>query len=149
MAVADSALRSGKVERPELRTLALASLRTGRARAVRVVELADSRAANPFESVARAIALAVPGLHLEPQVQIGRIGRVDLADADLRIVVECESWAYHGGQQRFRVDVRRYTQLTSAGWLVIRFVWEDVMFKPAQVQAALNAAVRLRTATTS
>ncbi len=146
LSVADSALRSGGVKRHDLLACARASPRSGRPRAVRVAELADPRADNPVESVTRSIALEVAGLHVVPQVGIGSIGRVDLADVGLRIAIECESWAYHGGAQPFRVDVRRYTRLVCRGWLVVRFVWEDVMFQPAQVRAALEAVVAIRRA---
>jgi very-short-patch-repair endonuclease len=146
LSVADSALRSRKVTRHQLLACARASPRSGRPRAIRVAELADPRADNPFESVARAIAFDVAGLQVEPQVGVGSIGRVDLADVKLKIVVECESWAYHGGVQPFRTDVRRYTRLVCSGWLVVRFVWEDVMFHPAEVRADLEAAVAIRRA---
>lgn len=36
----------------------------------RLAQLARGEAANPFESVARSIALRIPGLHVEPQVVI-------------------------------------------------------------------------------
>ena len=62
LAVADSALRSGKVRRADLIAAAAASPRTGRAAAERVARAASAKAANPFESVLRAIALEVPGL---------------------------------------------------------------------------------------
>ena len=69
--MADSALRSGLVRRSELLAAAYASPRTGRSRAVRVADAADGRAANPFESLLRAIALQVPGLRVQPQIHIG------------------------------------------------------------------------------
>ena len=75
LSVADSALRAG-VDRDRLHAAALASPRTGRTRALRVVVAADVRADNPFESVLRAIALEVPGLCVEPQQWVGRLGRV-------------------------------------------------------------------------
>ena len=67
LAVGDSALRHG-LDRDRLLEMALRVPTTGRKRALRVVESADARATNPFESVLRAIALDVPGLDLEPQV---------------------------------------------------------------------------------
>src|SRR3546814_8170256 len=66
LAVADSALRQGKVTRTQLHAAAEASPRSGRSKAVRVAREADRRAANPFESVLRAIALD-RGVRREPQ----------------------------------------------------------------------------------
>lgn len=77
LAVADSALRSGTVSRAELRAAAKKLSAHGmRRRVLRVVDLADQRAANPFEPVLRAIAMDVLGLELVPQHRIDRNGKV-------------------------------------------------------------------------
>ena len=144
LAVADSALRDPTVTRAELLRAADASPRWGRAKVQRVVELADARADNPFESCVRALALDVPGLTLEPQVQVDNVGWADLVDVRLRIVVECDSWAFHSGPDLFRRDVRRYTDMVRRGWLVVRFVWEDVTGRPDRVRDVLTQVVRLR-----
>ncbi len=150
LAVADSALRDGWVTgltREELRRAAAASPRHGRRKALRVVACADPRAANPFESVARAIALDVPGLAVVPQARVDAIGFADLVDPGLRLVLECESWEYHSGKDRFRHDIRRYTAMVAAGWTVVRFVWEDVMHRPDDVRRSLEKVVRRLAAT--
>ena len=54
LAVADSALRHGQVTRDELTDATKALRGLGSAAARRVADLADGRAANPFESVLRA-----------------------------------------------------------------------------------------------
>lgn len=115
-----------------------------RTEALRVALAADRRAANPFESVLRAIALGVPGLAVVPQGEVGAIGHADLIDAELRIAVEAESFEFHALPEAFRDDVRRYTAMTRTGWLVARFVWDDVMHRPAYVHAALADLVGLR-----
>lgn len=140
LAVADSALRSGRVTRDELLLAAGRGPRNGRSRALRVVRAADGRAANPFESLLRAIALGVPGLRVEPQVHIGGrefVGAADLVDVRLALAIEAESWAYHGGRVAFDRDVRRYTALVRAGWRVVRFLWDDVRHRPDEVAAVL------------
>jgi very-short-patch-repair endonuclease len=144
LAVADSALRSGKVRRAELLAAASLAPRTGRAAAVRVAEAASAKAANPFESVLRAIALSVAGLDPVPQGRVSTIGCADLADSTLRIAVEAESFEFHAEPEAFRYDVRRYTAMTRKGWLVVRFVWEDVMHRPAYVAEVLAELVALR-----
>jgi very-short-patch-repair endonuclease len=144
LAVADSALRSGRVRRADLDDAARRSPRTGRAAAVRVVEAADGRAANPFESVLRAIARDVGGLVVIPQGPVGTIGHADLTDPGLRIAIEAESFEFHALAEAFRYDVRRYTAMTRMGWLVARFVWEDVMQRPGYVASVLADMVALR-----
>lgn len=143
LAVADSALRSGEVERHELLLAAERSPRTGRARAVSVVEAADGRAANPFESVLRAIAMTVPGLEVTPQGGVPGVGWVDLLDPGLGLVVEAESFEFHGTLPGLRRDVKRYTACTRQGLTVVRFLWEEVMFDPEHVRRALVDVVQV------
>lgn len=147
LSIADSALRSGM---PRARLLAVARDVTGPgSRRVRqIADLADGRSANPFESSLRAICLGVPGLSVEPQVPIhdpGFLGRPDLVDTVLRIVLEADSFEWHGERGALCRDARRYNALVAAGWLVLRFTWEDVMFHPVEVAATLRAVVERRT----
>ena len=145
LAVADSALRSGAVTRELLHEAVDRSPRTGRAKARRVVREASRKAANPFESVLRAIALGVPGLVVVPQGEVGTIGHADLTDARLQIAIEADSYDWHAIPEQFRYDVRRYTDMVRLGWTVVRFVWEDVMHKQDYVRGVLAEVVKQRT----
>lgn len=142
LSVADSALRRPEVDRSLLLEMA-AALPRGRARVERVVRLADGRAANPFESVARAIAQDVPGLHVVSQGWVGGNDHSDLVDHRLGIAVECESWLFHGDEDAWRRDVVRYTRLALEGWILVRLLWHDVMYRPDLVREQLTAAVAL------
>ena len=142
LAIADSAVRAG-VPREELIAAAKASPRTGRAKAIRVVEAADPRSANPFESALKAIAKDVPGLSVEPQQWVGDVGRVDLLDERLRLVIEAESFEFHSSRKSLARDVRRYTGFARLGYVVVRFTWEEVMFDPDYVRAVLLDMVAL------
>ncbi|MDQ2796780.1 MAG: hypothetical protein M3Y06_06405, partial [Actinomycetota bacterium] len=146
LAVFDSSWRMG-LKPKEVQLAALALPPRSRNRVLTVARAADARAANPFESVLRAIASAVPGLHVQPQVSIsddGFFARVDLADEALRIVIEAESLEFHGSRGAFDRDCRRYNDLVIRGWLVLRFTWVQVMFEPGLVAATLRAAVEQR-----
>lgn len=141
LAVADSALRHGAVTHAELLRHADRVRTTGRAAAMRVAREASPLAANPFESVLRAIALDVPGLDLRPQVVVcegGWTGRPDLVDRERRIVVEAESFEFHGRRLALRRDCERYTALVLLGWRVVRFAWEHVMLAPEYVAECLR-----------
>lgn len=140
LAVADSALRGG-MSPAVARLWAESAPRVRRARALRVADAADGRAANPFESVLRAICLEVPGLQVEPQFTITGVGRVDLADLRLSLVIEAESFEFHATPEGFAKDIRRYTALVAQGWTVIRFTWAEVMHEPAWVRHVLTALV--------
>lgn len=148
LAIADSALRRG--EHAALSRAAAVVLGRGHQRAARVASDARAEAANPFESVTRAICNDVPGLRVEPQVVISDPhlwARPDHADRHLEIVVECDSYEWHGDRAGFTKDVRRYTLLSASGWLVLRFTWEDVMFRPDWVHGVLVRAVAVRART--
>ncbi len=144
LAVADSALRHG-LDADHLVDRAVALPGRGRQRALRVVSHATPLAANPFESVLRAIALGVPGLHVEPQVHIddsGFSGRPDLVDEKRRLVIEADSHEFHASTRRqHNRDCARYNALVVRGWRVLRFTWEQVMFDAEYVRDVLLTAV--------
>lgn len=144
-AIADSARRHGDVTRAQLIRLAEQVPSTGRTECLRVAREADGRAANPFESVLRAIALDVPGLDVVPQVVIsedGFVGRPDLVDRVRRIVLEADSFEFHGKRKAMKRDCERYNALVLRGWLVLRFTWEHVMFEPDYIAMFLRRALK-------
>lgn len=145
LSVADSALREG-FPRQTLLDLAESAAGPGSARLRRVARHADGRAANPFESTLRAIALDVPGLRVEPQVWIEGLlqlnARCDLVDVRRRLVLEADSFEWHGDRSALHQDARRYDLLVANGWIVLRFAWEDVMHDQAWVRSVLAATVR-------
>lgn len=61
------------------------------------------------------------------------IGRLDFAYPDLGIAIECDGYGFHSGTDSFQRDRDRANWLTSNGWLVLRFTWDDVKKKPRQV----------------
>ena len=144
LAIADSALRDGFAH-AELLDVAAAAQGPGSARLRRVAAYADGRAANPFESVLRALALEIPGLDVEPQVRIcGGLGldvRPDLVDVRLRVVLEADSFEWHGDRAALRRDARRYDLLVADGWTVLRFAYEDVMHDQDWVRRVLASTV--------
>lgn len=146
LSVFDSALRSG-MHRREVVELALTLGPRHRSKVLKVARYADRRAANPFESVLRAIAIGVPGLVVEPQVRLrydDLFAKVDLADESLQIVIEADSHEFHAERRAFDRDCRRYDELVVRDWLVLRFTREQVMFEPEWVTSVLIRAVARR-----
>lgn len=149
LAIADSALRSGSVGASELREAGERAAGPGAPRVRRVARLADGRRANPFESVVAAELDAVEGLNLVPQFVIedcseGFFARVDAADPWLRLVVEADSYEFHGGREAFRADRRRYIELTARGWLVVPVTMPMAMDTPAWLRRQVRRLVDLR-----
>lgn len=147
LAVADSALRHGLYP-GVLRRISASVQGPGSPQVRRVCVEASGDAANPFESVLRAIALDVPGLRVRPQVVISTPlvwARPDLVDTDLAIVLEADSFAWHGDRAGLDRDARRYNRLVAAGYLVLRCTWEQVMFRPAETAELIRLVVLRRT----
>lgn len=145
LCIADSALREG-VGALALQGITDRAVGPGSRQVRRVASEASPLAANPFESVLRAIAIDVPGLTVRPQVAIVDCDvtvRPDLVDERLRIVLEADSFEWHGGRSALAADARRYNMLVVGGWIVLRFSYEDVMFHAEDVRRVLVAAVAL------
>lgn len=141
LAVADSALRAGAVTSSELIAAAARLRGRGARQARRVAAEATPKAANPFESVLRALVLEFSQLTMVPQLAVtarGRTWHPDLVDASRRLVLEADSWEFHTSKEAHSRDCVRYTALVLAGWHVIRFTWEQVMLSPAYVRDVLT-----------
>ena len=151
LAVFDSALRSG-LRRREVTEAVLSLGKLQRRRVLALARVASHRAANPFESVLRALAIQAAGplgAYFEPQHRIrydDYYARVDLGSHDLRLVLEAESFEFHGDRAALTRDCVRYTELGSRGWLVLRFTWEQVMFQQDWVRRKIAMTVKRRLA---
>jgi len=147
LGIADSALRHGF---PRYRLDELAREARGpRAFKIKLIApVADDRAANVFESATRAIALGVAGLTVVPQVSISEdgvfLGRSDLVDEELRIIIEADSAQHHATVEGINRDSTRYDTYVVHGWLVLRFTWAQVVNNPQWVHSILVAAVERR-----
>jgi hypothetical protein len=143
LAVADSALRSGRVTQDELMAAAMSSPARGRRRRCRVAQTADARADNQFESVLRALALD-EGLVVEPQISLyagDRWVRPDLLDDTRGLALEAESFTWHGQRVQLMKDCRKYNDLALLGLTVVRFAWEHVMLERAYTRAVLRSCL--------
>ncbi|MGL5852920.1 MAG: DUF559 domain-containing protein, partial [Phycicoccus sp.] len=141
LAVADSALRCRDVSVIELGVAAARLRGTGSAAARRVAEHADGRAANPMESVLRALAVE-EGYVLTPQLTVAEPGVfliADLGSEELRLVVEADGFEHHGTRRGLRQDCRRHTELAVLGWSSMRFSYEDVMHHQEWTRWALRS----------
>ncbi len=81
---------------------------------------------------------------LERQVDIGDsnswIGRVDLADRKLRVLVEVQSDLFHGSVLDQRNDRVRLARLRAAGWIAIEVRQFDIWHRPERVIEAIGRA---------
>ncbi len=66
---------------------------------------------------------------------------LDMAFPDARVAIEVDGWAWHSGAERRRRDLRRQNRVVLAGWTVLRFTWDDLEYRPAEVLAEIRAAL--------
>jgi very-short-patch-repair endonuclease len=147
LSIGDSALRHG-VDPAVLARVAHSVRGPGRPNALRVAQHADREAANPFESCLRSIAIRIPALDVRAQrllVGSRQTVRPDLVDERLRVVLEADSFEWHGDRAALKRDARRYNFMVIDGWLVLRFAYEDVMFDAGYVFDVLHCLVDTRT----
>lgn len=144
LAIADSALRHGYSHK-RLVALAATARGPGCVQLRRVAKHADARSANPFESCLRAACLDVLGLRVQPQRVIALVDkdvRPDLVDPELRLVIEADSFEFHGHRAALAADTIRYNALVSEGWTVLRFSYEQVMGHGDQVRDVVTSVVQ-------
>ena len=78
------------------------------------------------ESLVRQ-GLDVLGIPYRQQVQIPGVGRVDFGLIGTKIVIEVDSWRYHGDPYAFERDRRRDAELAARGYTIIRLTYQRVM----------------------
>jgi len=71
-------------------------------------------------------------------------GRVDLAYVAEEVIVEGDSQRWHGSPDAFQLDRRRDNLAQLAGWLILRFTWEDITQRPSYVVATVRQALSMR-----
>jgi very-short-patch-repair endonuclease len=74
--------------------------------------------------------------------QQGVIGLVDVHFDGTRVVVEVDGFRSHSSKRSFVNDRRRQNRLIMAGHNVLRYTWDDLRDRPAEVIAEIQAALR-------
>lgn len=151
---ADEALRRDMCTRAQLEAEALVARgRTGAARARALPGLVNGLSESVLESLVRLIIefsdLPTPELQVRLYGRDGSQKRVDFYWRGFRVVVEVDGFEKYGHtpdeiRRRMRDERRRQRQLEEAGYIVIRFAWEDV-FRPEQLVRRIRAELRRQT----
>lgn len=71
-------------------------------------------------------------------------GRVDLAYPEQEILIEGDSIGWHDNPEAFQLDRSRDNLAALAGWISLRYTWEDVTQRPAKIVAEVSAALSIR-----
>lgn len=127
------------------RTLAEGGRTPGRRRAREVIEAADPAAENGFESCSRAhlllAGLAVPEVGYPVVGSDGRRYWADLAWPDLMVVGEADGRGKHTDLTVLYAEKLRQEVLEGAGWIVVRWTWDELARTPEVVVARVAAAL--------
>jgi very-short-patch-repair endonuclease len=70
------------------------------------------------------------------------VGVVDVLFEDARVVIEVDGYRSHSGRDAFQRDRSRQNDLVGAGYTVLRFTWDDLERRPAQVLRRIAAALQ-------
>jgi very-short-patch-repair endonuclease len=149
LAVADAALATRHLLPEELLAEVSAMRGAGCPAARRIAAAATPLAGSFLESMLRALLITAGVDGFEPQVLVTSDGfraRVDLGHRPARLALEAEGFEYHGSRQDFAADCYRYDELNTAGWLVLRFTYEQIVGDPGWVVATVRAALAQRLA---
>ena len=139
VAIADSALRRPSPWKPALITPAQwGRLIAGMPSRSGQLALADGICESGTESITR-FRLVKYHLPLQAQVWIDR-KRVDFL-IGRRLVVEIDGAEYHIDPERFEADRTRDAELTAISYIVLRFSYNQVIYRWREVEAAILAAV--------
>lgn len=105
--------------------------------------LSDGRAEAGSETILRLL-VRFAGLEFDIQVFIDGVGRVDMLIEGC-LVVEADSRAHHAAWDRYVTDRTRDTTLAALGYLSLRLLYEDIMYRPERVTSAILGLLRSRT----
>lgn len=129
--ILDSAQRGGVVTASCLRRAAESARGHGAVALRRAVLYADGLAGSNLETALRLL-LDLTDAQLRTQVRIKGVGTVDFV-LDGWLVVEADGFQYHCDRAAYRRDRHRSNALAERGYVLLRFTWEDVRYRPRWV----------------
>jgi hypothetical protein len=154
LVIADSALRKGLLDEGSLREFAGLTRGPGSRGARRILLAASGLAESPGESLARYVfmtdkRLPEPSLQHEIRRDGHLVARVDLAVVQWRgrpvwLAIEHDGFAYHSDLGAFRKDRRRRNAIERAGWALLEFTYEDVLYNRSRCADLILATLQRR-----
>jgi very-short-patch-repair endonuclease len=76
----------------------------------------------------------------------GRVYFLDIAFEAQRVEVAVDGQAFHTDTRSFQNDRTRQNDLVAAGWTILRFTWEDIVERPADVVRRIREILAQRAA---
>ncbi len=81
-----------------------------------------------------------PVAQYEVRLPGGRRARLDIADPDIRLGIEADSYAHHSSPSDWASDHTRRNALIAAGWRILPVTWDDVSHSPDAVLELVERA---------
>lgn len=141
---------SGALVEPQaLQQYCVSTSTRGVRRAREAIGLSRVGAESRMETLLRLI-LAKHGLSdlFELQVEVhdrrGFIGRFDLVCRELKLILEYDGEQHRTERQQYIKDLLRLERVRDAGWRVLRFHYEQVLWEPDLIVQKVRAAMRRR-----
>lgn len=135
LATLDSVLQHGLLTLGELEVI----FRSLAPRYRVLLTLVDPAAGSGPETFMRVI-LRTLGLRFEAQVDIDGVGRVDFV-VEGWLIIECDSKTFHEGWDKQVEDRNRDIAAARIGYVTVRPLATDLLYRPQEVQAALKDVV--------
>jgi very-short-patch-repair endonuclease len=108
---------------------------------------AESRLEVRFARLLRTSGVVFAATQFPVHLPNGASVRIDFAEPELLLAVECEGCEFHGTRLRWKHDRRRTALLESMGWRVVVVTWDDVTNAPEMtVQRVVDARASARRA---
>ena len=71
-------------------------------------------------------------------------GRLDLVYTPQEILIEADSIRFHGTPEAFQADRTRDNLGQLAGWICLRYTWEDITERPEMIAEQIRQALSIR-----
>jgi hypothetical protein len=94
-----------------------------------------------FLQLVRRFDLRQPTAQYLVELREGLTVRVDFAYPEEKLAIEIDSVRWHSGVRAIRWDNERQNLLVAIGWRVLRFEWNDVIYRPEVVAAQILDAL--------
>jgi very-short-patch-repair endonuclease len=72
------------------------------------------------------------------------VARVDFCFPEARLVVEADSYRWHGNRRAWQRDIERRNQMTALGWQIIQVTWADLTRNPDRIVGRLRDLLQPR-----
>lgn len=139
--------RADQLELFDLRVVApIVERRSGRAGVAALARLLHDAAEHGLpatRSLLEAEFFELCLAHRLPRPQVNRWDgsrECDFRWPGQRVVVETDSWQFHGTRAAFERDAARSQALAAEGWTLLRVTWRQVMQDPGRVAVSIRAA---------